>query len=251
MKIGRTLRYYQLITRRYTYKLLRKFQSTYLLNKMSSFILLFLLIIMVVGGVISIYKYYFETIPPIAFEENRTIYDNAEVLDSKLRKKIATINEQFKELPDSPQMTFVSIDSLNGIYVNRYVELLSKPIMALHSGKNILIFVAQKEKRIAIWTSHHTESSASKLAALAERSEKLIQDEGMHASIENIIQTIFYELLPDSNQKLKFQDFALGVEELEIAEEHNSMAEMLLKIVIIFVIVILFVRLDKTNKTTA
>lgn len=250
MKLGRRLRYYRLTSLRYIHKTLRKFQETVLFNKMTSFILLFLLIMIVVGGIGSIYKYYFETIKPIAFQKDVFIYDTAQILDSNLRKKILDINAQFQELPDTPEMTFVSIPSLNGVYVNRYIELLSKPLESLYSGKNILVFVAQKENKIAVWTSHHTESSSQKLAALAERSEKLIKDEGMNASLDNMIQTIFYELLPNSKQKLALQKFALSTEELETAEEHSSMAEIFLKIVIIIAILVLFVRLDKDKIPT-
>lgn len=250
MKLGRRLRYYWLMSLRYVGKALRKFQETYLLNKMTSFILLFLPIIIVVGGVGSIYKYYFESIEPIAFQKDVFIYDTAQVLDSSLREKIVSINARFQELPDTPKITFVSIPSLRGVYVNRYIELLSKSLESLYSGKNILVFVAQKENKIAVWTSRHTESSSRKLAALAERSERLIKNEGIVASLNNAIQTIFYELLPDSKQKLALQEFALSSEELEIAEEHSSMAEIFLKIVIIIVILVLFIRFDKDKIPT-
>ena len=250
MKVDRILRYYRLTSKRYAYKTLRKFQETYLFNKMTSFILLFLPIIIAVGAVGSIYKYYFESIEPIAFQKDVFIYDTAQVLDSNLREKILDINTQFQELPNTPKITFVSVPSLQGVYVNRYIELLSKPLESLHSGKNILIFVAQKENKIAVWTSHHTESSAQKLAALAERSEKFVANEGINASLDNMIQTIFYELLPDSEQKLALQKFALSSEELEIAEEHSSIMEIFLKIVIIIVILVLFVRFDKDKIPT-
>ena len=250
MKLGRRLRYYRLMSSRYVGKTLRKIQETYLLNKMTSFILLFLPIMIIVGGVGSIYKYYFESIEPIAFQNDIFIYDTAQVLDSKLCQKILDINAQFQELPNTPKITFVSVPSLQGVYVNRYIELLSKPLESLYSGKNILVFVAPKENKIAVWTSHHTESSSQKLAALAERSEKLIKNNGIVASLDNVIQTIFYELLPDSKQKLALQEFALSSEELEIAEEHSSIMEIFLKIVIIIVILVLFIRFDKDKIPT-
>lgn len=250
MKAGRVLRYYWLMSSRYVGKALRKFQEIYLLNKLTSFILLFLPIMIVVGSVGSIYKYYFESIEPIAFQKDVFIYDAAQVLDSRLHQKILDINAQFQELPDTPKITFVSIPSLQGVYVNRYIELLSKSLESLYSGKNILVFVAQKENKIAVWTSRHTESSSQKLAALVERSERLIKDKGIVASLNNVIQTIFYELLPDSEQKLALREFALSTEELEIAEEHSSMIEIFLKIVIIIVILVLFIRYDKDKIPT-
>lgn len=226
-------------------KIAKGFKHTHLFNKILSFIFVFFLCVMLCGGAWSIYKHHFEPIKPIALNAHQAIYDTAHILDAGLRAKIADINAQFHTFKENPQIILVSIPSLHGVYISRYAHALFDTLQTF-AFKPILIFVAEHENDIVVLESL-TSLKPQTILALLERMKKISHNKSLLSGLDNLIQSIFYELLPQSTKKNQLQSFALTPIELESIQERDSLTEILLKLIIIATIIILFVRFDNDD----
>ncbi len=229
------------------------FKQTHILDKIVSVIFLLLIVIGILSGLISIYKYFIEEIDIIPVYNNTFVYDNAEILDDSTKQVVIDINNEFSHKMAS-NIVVVTLPTLNGSYLSRYAAKLLSSLESTLDKNQILILIAQLEGKITIKLSPHIHSMDENiLAALIDREQSILSKqigmgiEYIDASVSDATHALLYYLLP-KNLQMPFEAFALSAEELKNTHTRNTILEMFIKIFIIGITLLLFVRFDSEQE---
>ncbi|RAX57137.1 hypothetical protein CCZ01_07275 [Helicobacter monodelphidis] len=226
-----------------------------ILNKIISLIFIFLVSIGVIALFIGLYKNYFQSVDIIQVSQNelsRAIYDEAKILDKQTQQEILSLNQEFSK--KNIHFTILTIPSLKGALINRYATLFMENLKnQTPQMSHILIILAIQEKQIFIHPSESLQAilGSTEVFALIDKEHHFIEQSLYQKAILTALEGAAYEVAnfyQIESLKNNLQQSAITTIEREVATEHNSIIEALLKVLIILAIAILFIRFDSRKE---